>query len=53
MASVEWVGDGDQHAQDETYTEPAFYVVDPNGIVAGPFDDEGEACWWLDKSKRV
>lgn len=46
---VEWI----EESEDDDFSEPAFYVIDANGIVAGPFDDEGEALWWLDKSKRV
>lgn len=53
MDSVEWIGDGDEWSDSAEYDGPAFYVVDGNGIVAGPFDDEGEGFWWSDKAKRV
>lgn len=49
MTWIEYLEESD----DPEFTEPAFYVVDANGIMAGPFDDEGEAMWWEDKAKRV
>lgn len=39
LAEIEWIEESD----DNDFTEPSFYVTDANGIVAGPFDDEGEA----------
>ena len=53
MSSEEWVDDAHDLSEDAEYDGPAFYVVDENGIVAGPFDDVGEAMWWSDKAKRV
>lgn len=53
MSSEEWLDDASEWADDAEYAGPAFYVVDANGIVAGPFDDVGEAMWWSDKAKRV
>ena len=49
MDDVVWLDESD----DPEFSEPAFYIVDANGIKAGPFDDEGEAYWWQDKEKRV
>lgn len=49
MWQIEWLDESD----DADFSEPAYYIVDANGIVAGPFDDEGEAMWWIDKSKRI
>lgn len=49
MDYVEWLEDSD----DAHFEGSAFYVVAGNGIVAGPFDDEGEGFWWQDKAKRV
>lgn len=53
MSFVEWVDEDHEAANDPEYDGPNFYVVDTNGIVAGPFDDEGEAIWWESKAKRV
>lgn len=53
MQYEEYIDDHDQLSDDPEYTGPAFYVIDSNGIVAGPFDEIGEAQWWSDKAKRV
>jgi hypothetical protein len=53
MTSIEWVDSESEWFETDGYRAPAFYVVDSNGIVAGPFDDEGEAMWWEDKAVRV
>ena len=53
MMQVEWIDVGDDLTTDESFTDPATYVVDPNGIVAGLFDSEDEAEWWISKCKRV
>jgi len=49
FSSIEYLETSD----DPEFTDPAFYVIDGNGIVAGPFYEDGEADWWLEKAKRV
>lgn len=49
MATVEWLEESD----DEAFEGTGWYVVDMNGIVAGTFDSDDEAEWWISKSKRV
>lgn len=53
MTSEEYIDERHELSDDPEWSEDAWYVVDHNGIVAGPFDDEGEAMWWGDKAKRV
>lgn len=53
MQREEWIDDGDEFSDSQEYDGPAWYVIDGNGIVAGPFDDDGEAAWWISKSFRV
>jgi len=53
MALVDWLETGSEWAGTEGWSGEGWYVIDMNGIVAGRFDDEGEAMWWLDMSVRV
>ena len=53
MALPEYLEAGSEWAETDGWDGVAWYAVDENGIVAGPFDDEGEALWWLEKSARV
>lgn len=53
MASEEYLDSGSEWFESEGWHGDGWYVVDANGIVAGVFDDVGEAMWWADKSARV
>lgn len=53
FASEEYVDAESDWAETDGYEGPGWYVIDMNGIVAGMFDDMGEASYWLDKSKRI
>jgi len=53
MTHSDYVDETHHLAADEAYTVPAWYAYDMNGIVAGPFDDDGEAEWWISKALRV
>jgi hypothetical protein len=53
LTHAEYVGATDELASDQAWSEPAWYAVDLNGIVAGPFDSDGECDWWLSKCHRV
>jgi hypothetical protein len=53
FAHTDHVDDASEHATDEAYDGPAHYVVDMNGLVAGPFDTADEGDWWIAKSLRM
>ncbi len=53
LTHAEHVDDAHDLAADQAYAGPAWYAVDANGIVAGPFDDADETDWWLSKAQRV
>lgn len=53
MLSEEYIDEDHELSDDPEWSEAAWYAIDHNGIVAGPFDDVGEAMWWGDKAKRV
>lgn len=53
LTHAEYVGATDDLASDQAWSEPAWYAVDMNGIVAGPFDDADQCDWWLSKCHRV
>lgn len=53
FAHTDHVDDASEHASDEAYDGPAYYVVDQNGLVAGPFDTADEGDWWIAKSLRI
>jgi hypothetical protein len=47
------VDDAHPLAKDEGYRGPGVYAADLNGLVAGPFDDHDQCCWWVDKALRI
>lgn len=53
LTHAEYVEDADDLAADQAYEGPAWYAVDMNGIVAGPFDDSDQCDWWIGKACRV
>lgn len=53
FATEEDLAEGCEWDGADGWEGPGWYVVDYNGILAGRFDDFGEAQWWLDKHKRV
>lgn len=53
LTHPEYVDDGHEVSSDPAYQGPAWYAVDLNGIVAGPFDDADQCDWWISKAQRV
>lgn len=53
LTSAEYIEEGDELSADQAFSETAWYAIDLNGIVAGPFDDVDQCDWWISKAQRV